>query len=341
MNKIPQKIKDILKAVEEEKEIKMKYDATFDLAKESNNDFISIDLGVDFNTDKPIRLLDEGAILYGDSTGDDPDWDIRLFLMKETIKNWYNGLSDDYVGMIKLSHMDYISMPLSIGSWTKKDLKLIDNKDGRYGLDIMMKLDNLEENPLAKYVKNMKIPFGVSVEMDASIDEKLSEEKGFPIVKWIDIKDFAIVGQGANTASNGIKLKKGEEDMNFEELMNNFKKKKENLNTDVQTEKSDEEVSKKEGNAEKVEETTVEEPSNNDTTDEAISAEELSQIIELSSEYIEALEAKNIELKQALADRKKVEESLSKLASIAGKNAQEKLGKTNKEAKKSFDPING
>lgn len=328
---MPQKIKDIQKSIEDEKEIKRKYDATFDLsnAKNGGKNRIVFNLDAQFTADKTIRLLDEGAILWGNADGSDPENDIRLFLMKDTILNWYKGLSGDYVGMIKFSHMDFESFPVKLGSWQKKDLSLVVNEDGRNGLDIRMTLDSEKRNPFVQYLKNLDIPFGVSVEMENIIDWEQTEEKGFPVIKWLNITDFAIVGAGANTASNGITLSnsKGGKKMTLEEIKNIFLNKKEKLENQEEVEEKNE-----------VEE-EIEEVETTDTV-EAVSTEEFSEILEVASEYIQTLETKNVELEKALSDRKIIEDKLSKLSALAGKNVKDKLGK--KETPKApVDPING
>lgn len=91
----------------------------------------------------------------------------------------------------------------------KEDLSLVDNGDGRKGLDVVLHLD--EDSVFVKELKRMPYTLAVSAEFYYHINDKASEELGILTIDEIFVKDFAIVGDGGNVGSNDIELNtKGE-----------------------------------------------------------------------------------------------------------------------------------
>lgn len=174
-----------------------------------------------------VRLLDEGSIVTADGTLD-------LYIKKGVIKKFVNGknkkltprylygdiaedyfkdpdepmnLTDDYVGSINIGHKDFATNPDGIvGEWTKEDLSVVKNDNGRMGLNVNVRLNPL--HPRVQALEVQGIPVGVSVEMWLHLDEKATEEvteerkEYSPIVDEIFISDFAIVGECGNVGSS-------------------------------------------------------------------------------------------------------------------------------------------
>lgn len=140
-----------------------------------------------------VRLLDEGMVVDGNGA----PW---FYIMKGTIKAFYDSLPSDYEGSINIGHTDLASFPERlVGRWTKDDLTLVDTGDGRMGLDVDLHLQ--EEHPLVIALRMAPYDLAVSVEMKVEINEDISKEYGFEFVDGIFIHDFAIVGEPANVNS--------------------------------------------------------------------------------------------------------------------------------------------
>ena len=175
-----------------------------------------------------VRLLDEGAIVTAEG-------DLQLYIKKGVIKKYVSGkntkltprslygdLADDYFvspdmpmnldekyeGTINIGHHNFAEFPCGIvGTWTQNDLSVVSNEDGRKGLDVDLKLN--EMHPLVQALRVQGIPVGVSVEMYLHFDDKATEEETerrneyTPVVDEIFIADFAIVGECGNVGSSG------------------------------------------------------------------------------------------------------------------------------------------
>lgn len=153
-----------------------------------------------------VRLLDEGMVVRSDGS----PW---FYIMKGTLQKYYDALPDDYEGSINMGHMSLATFPILLGSWTKKDLTLVDIGSGRMGLDVNLHLD--EENMLVKELRRTKYELAVSAEFTSVCDEKATEKYGVPMIQELFIWDFAIVGEPGNINS-WVHLKG--ENMKFEEI---------------------------------------------------------------------------------------------------------------------------
>lgn len=143
------------------------------------------------------RLLDEGMVVdaYGYPL---------FYIMKGALEKYMDALTDDYVGSINLGHMEFANFPFILGTWMKKDLRLVDIGDGRKGLDVDIHLD--QDSFIVKELKRANYDLGISAEFSFTRNEELSREYGLDIIEELFIKDFAIVGEAGNVNSSNIEL---------------------------------------------------------------------------------------------------------------------------------------
>lgn len=156
-----------------------------------------------------VRLLDEGMVV---DAGGRP----LFYLMKGTLRKYYESLADDYVGSINLGHMDFASFPVLLGQWAKKDLRLVDIGDGREALDVHLRLN--EELSIVKDLHRVDYTLGVSAEFGYHVNEEFTRKYQLEILDGIFIHNFAIVGDAGNVNSSGIRLK-GDHSMDVRELV--------------------------------------------------------------------------------------------------------------------------
>ncbi|GCF92497.1 hypothetical protein NRIC_03880 [Enterococcus florum] len=210
------------------KKAKKAFDSVLNLSAEDDKGlFVGVAMKAEESNGRyTYRLLDEGMVVYSDGSP-------RSYLMKGTIQAFYDSLSDDYVGYINLGHVDFAIDPIILGSWTKKDLTVVDIGEGRKGLDVSFQLDDRLSK--VKDLKLMNFTMAVSAEFYASINWNAVDllEAEYPIFDQIDILGFAIVGDPGNINSAGLKLKE-ESNMTkqkksfsetFEEMMSKITKK--------------------------------------------------------------------------------------------------------------------
>lgn len=193
----PDLIKDRDKRTAKRKLKKEKFDSMFSLAADT-----------DANS---IRLLDEGMVTYGDGSP-------YFYIKKGTLANLVENMRDDYVGSINLGHMDFARFPFILGTWKKKDIKLVDIGNGRKGLDVTPHFDN--DSMFIKEMKRLPYDLAVSAQFSAHMDLAATEEYGVEIIDEIYPKDFnfAIVGEPGNVNSAGLRLAVKGETMTLEEL---------------------------------------------------------------------------------------------------------------------------
>lgn len=153
-----------------------------------------------------VRLLDEGAVMGYDSP--------IFYIKKGTLAKYLRKLPADYEGTINLGHMDFATFPFILGTWSKKDMRLVDIGDGRHALDIDLRLD--EGSVFVQELRRAPYTLGVSAEFCVHDDEENSKKYNLEIVDEVFITDFAIVGECGNVNSSGIRLSGG--DMTAKEL---------------------------------------------------------------------------------------------------------------------------
>lgn len=150
-----------------------------------------------------VRLLDEGTVLYGDGS-------IRSYIKRGALQAYYDSLEDDYIGYINIGHIDFSTLPIFVGQWSKKDLRLVDLGEGRKALEVNMKVD--ESLSVIQDLQKMPYTIGISAEFLANCDEELSYEYEFPVIEELFIVGFGIVGDVGNVNSSGINLSAEEVD---------------------------------------------------------------------------------------------------------------------------------
>lgn len=281
---------------------KLDKDITLALAPEVNNRICTLALN---QSEGKVRLLDEGAIVYADG-------DLDLYIEKGTIKKYVQGknkkltprylfgdyaekyyknvdepmnLDEKYEGSINVGHHNFATFPFIVGSWKQSDLSLVDNGDGRKGLDVELKLN--EAHPFVQAFRVQGIPLGVSVEMWLHLDDKATEEESnrrnefTPVVDEIFIADFAIVGECGNVGSSGsvdlqgVKMKDSVKDTEDME--------------DVTLEDETEETETSESVEDTVEETPTDAPTEEDApTDAPTDAPEEETADEATEEEVES-----------------------------------------------------
>lgn len=142
-----------------------------------------------------VRLLDEGVVV--DACGNP-----LFYIKKGTLKAYYDSVPDDFEGVINLGHMDFAQFPFVLGTWTKKDLYLVDMGDGRMALDVDLHLD--EGSFIVKELRRARYTLGVSSEFTYHVDEEMTEKYELEILDRIFISGFAVVGEAGNVNSSGI-----------------------------------------------------------------------------------------------------------------------------------------
>ena len=262
------------------------------IAKKEWDEMITLSV----NDTQAVRLLDEGAVVMANGN-------IDFYIQKGTLEKFLNDLEEDYVGTINVGHMDFASFPFILGTWTKKDLHLVDIGDGRKGLDVDLHLDY--ENPLVKSLAMMPYSLGVSAEFYVHVNEEASNRIGVEVIDDLFIHDFAIVGEAGNVNSSGIKLKGGTK-VTLKELTEKLGvtesevldavdesiEKEETLEAEPETDEKELEVDKAEELS--VEETVVEdeiEEKELEATEEVVE-DETDKMLAVMSDVIEKLSAK-------------------------------------------------
>lgn len=313
--KKPQILKEIDDNIAFRKKRKQEIDSVINLSNKSDERKKTM-LSTKMTKGKKVRLLDEGAILYGDG-------DVRLFIKKGALKAYMNTLPEDYVGSINIGHMNFAGFPFLVGEWNKSDLSIVDIGDGRHALEVEMKL--YEDSIFVQELVRRDYSVAVSVEIDYTIDWTNTDLLGYTVVEDLFMTDFAIVGDPANVSSADIKLSKGENEMGlFEKLFSKYGIKK----TEELENETTEEVEEVE---ETEEEETVEEV---ETEEEEIETEEEAEETEEDEEEeVEEDEEETDDVAETLANIIVEKTNLEQLA--VKMNADlEKVNKENAELKK-------
>lgn len=269
-----------------------------------------ITLNADEKKSQKVRLLDEGMVVYA---GGEPDF----YIAKGTLKKYMNTLPDDFIGTINLGHMDFATFPIVLGTWTKKDLFIVQNEDGRDSLWVDMALDY--GNPLVQALMRQSYDVGVSAEFtfvenkdltlkaNTGFSENADEDTFFPVFDEIFITAFAIVGECGNVNSDGVKLggKMKFEEMN--EILNSIQDEASDneideivkvLNPDEKPEeeqKLETEVEAEEEAEDEVEDEAEDEPKD-DLADVIAEVEEMKKKLDEMQAEIDTLKAENGEL---------------------------------------------
>ena len=148
--------------------------------------------------DNYVRLLDEGVVVDGDGFA-------YAVIKKGTLKAWYDNLKLGFKGTINKDHEPAIDL----GVFSKGDLRLVELENGRYGLDVNVKLD--DELYAVKDLKRMMNRKAISSEFYYNADEYITAEAAtgdekqgkwlIPIINEISLTGYAVVDNPKNANS--------------------------------------------------------------------------------------------------------------------------------------------
>lgn len=304
--------------------------------------------------DNYVRLLDEGVVV-------DSDDYVYAVIKKGTVKRWFDSLPDSFVGRIDKDHCTSIEL----GSFTKKDLRLVECENGRYAVDVNVSLD--KELYATKDLLRANNRFAISAEFYSKVDEyitytkatgeKLSDgERDYlvPVIEDIKIEGYAVVASPKNansynedllvnaSAEEGNPMSKKEiealeaaEEQKVEEVEETQEEtQEENLEAeqpaqaDNSTEETEDEA--KDGESEEETEGDGEQPESSDDEEQFDAADEVAKAIESLKAEIAAKDAKIAELEQKFAAQTQKEanlnEKLAKLLNFSTENPTEAEG---------------
>lgn len=310
------------------------------------------------------RLIDEGVVVdNGFFTGEPMAYAV---IRKGVLKKWYESLTDDFVGTIDKDH----NRSIDLGLFTKKDLRLVELEDGRYAIDVNVKLD--QELYAVKDLLKMNNRTALSVEMFVNADEYATAEKVtgdesqgkylVPLIDDLKIEGYAVclAPKSANSYKDGLLENAGSTDINLIKEKEFSMKKNEELKAPAleQVDASagpDVEVATEVAETEAVETPAVEatevepaepaEEAEQEVKEEAVSEEE-DKLSAIEAE-IKNLKAENASLKEENADLKAqltlkaekafaTEERLTSILAMAASDAPtaDEGGKTTPEEEK-------
>ena len=304
--------------------------------------------------DNYVRLLDEGVIV-------DSDDYVYAVIKKGTVKKWFDNLSDNFVGRIDKDHCTSIEL----GSFTKKDLRLVECENGRYAVDVNVSLD--KELYATKDLLRANNRFAISAELRSKVNEyvtytkatgeKLSDgEQDYlvPVIEDIEIEGYAVVASPKNansydedllvnaSAEEGNPMSKKEiealeaaeeqkveaQEETQEETQEENLEAEQPVQADNSTEETEDEA--KDGESEEETEGEGEQPESSDDEEQFDAADEVAKAIESLKAEIAAKDAKIAELEQKFAAQTQKEanlnEKLAKLLNFSTENPTEAEG---------------
>lgn len=330
--------------VKQRQELKRKWDRRCKYESEIPNGMIEFEgLAVAHDlSDKTegnfVRLLDEGVVVEGDGS-------VYAVIKKGVVKKWFDNLPDDFVGNIDKDH----NRSIDLGTFSKKDLRLVNLSDGRYGVDVNVKLD--DELYAVRDLKRMGNRQAISSEFWSEQNEYVKQsmitgkEEEFdylvPLIDEIQITGYAVVDspKNANSYDEGLLNEASTEEgleMDPEELKK--QQEAEAAAAEAETEQAEESAAEaadfeaegaevSEGADNDVEATEeTEEPADEEDKEEATeeeASEESEEVSEDEKEALEKFEAAINELRAQIAEKdEKIAELEAKLsAKTSQKNA--------------------
>ena len=294
------------------KQVKRKMDSIIGLSyHDKDKHVLSLTAEAIKMSDSKARLIDEGYIDNG------------FVIKKGTLEKYLNGqnqyvrgwefdgehykqtevlnLNSDFEGSVNLGHIDFATLPIELGHWTKDDLTLVEIENDRHALDVQLHLD--EESVFIKELKRQKHDIGISAEFwvhqNEEDTEKLSETLGYylPVFDEIFIFAYGLVGECGNVNSSGLELNSKESDMptNIEEL-------EIGTVTEVDIDALEEPIEAEELDAE----TEVERPPTEKATEEPVEESVETEEVSEASEEVEETEE---EAEEAPSEEAEVEET--------------------------------
>lgn len=167
------------------------------------------------------RLLDEGVVVDNNFFTGEPY--IYACIRKGVIKDWYNSLPADFVGTIDKDH----NRSIDLGTFTKDSLRLVELPNGRYALDVNVKLD--EDLYAVKDLLKMNNRTALSVEMytnaeqfvtASSINKEITKREDYlvPLIDELKIEGYAVcmAPKSANSYKDDL-LENAESNINLNE----------------------------------------------------------------------------------------------------------------------------
>lgn len=109
---------------------RLEYSADEEVEITAGNSYHLSSLARTYDMPNWVRLLDEGVVIECDGS-------IEAVIAKGAIKHWYDTLPEDFEGNIDKDH----NHSIDLGTFTKDQLKLVELGDGRYGVDVDVKLN--------------------------------------------------------------------------------------------------------------------------------------------------------------------------------------------------------
>lgn len=310
------------------------------LSQDTTSDKVSMTVEKVNDNQGYMTLLSEGSILYGDGT-------IRMFIAKGTLTKWYESLSDDFEGYVTTGHCDLSAEPVREGYFTKKDLKLVYDSNGRADLlvkpYINTKLSRIQDlilqgEPFAIssefFAYEMEITDEVIPQLASLINYNVEQGGGveFPVTDKVDIKGFSFVASPGNAKSGGydpnILLRNEEEQLKNKETLDKVLAHLQSKHS-KETETVEQIESLQSENAEEVSE-QVEQATEN--VEDVETNKSIEEALSNATELIESLQAENAKLKQENKELKSLNSSYKQEEqSIAEKLTQlnSLLSKTN------------
>lgn len=357
MNKKYTKIaRDILAEIASYQEEKDKVDGLVSLDKKGNKEQLSIVSDSTVDTEQGYMvLLSEGSLLYNDGT-------IRLYITKGTIEKWYNSIDDSFEGYVTTGHVSTDSNPIREGYFTKENLKIVNNKDGR--VDLLVKpVVNLELSNVKDLIIQNE-PFAISAELlayPASEDVMKSDEyeilslynqaKGgseeVSVTDTIEIQGFSFVGNPGNARSGGYlpQVLVSNEKERIQKLDKNNILDKLLLKLSQEEEKETVEEQVEQPQEEKVEEEAKQEEAQAEQTPEEDVLAKATEKIEQLQKELEVVTAERDELrefkKEALSAQEAQNTKLEKLAVLLDKvnpEVEQPVEKVQSEERKGLFP---
>lgn len=172
------------------------------------------------SNDNWVRLLDEGVVVDGID-------DVYAVIKKGVLKKAYNSMPDDFVGNIDKDH----NRSIELGTFTKKELRLVKLENDRYAIDVNVKLD--DELYAVRDLKRIGRKNAISSEFYSTENEfvkksKITGQKEefdylVPLIDEVQLTGYAVCDspKNANSYDEGLLQKASTEkglEMDPEEL---------------------------------------------------------------------------------------------------------------------------
>lgn len=240
--------------------LKKKWDkrCKYEAVPAESGDYLEFDgslteFSTETSNDNWVRLLDEGVVVDGVD-------DIYAVIKKGVLKKAFNAIPDDFVGNIDKDH----NRSIELGTFTKKELKLVKLEDDRYAIDVNVKLD--DELYAVRDLKRIGRKCAISSEFYSTENEfvkksKITGQKEewdylVPLIDEVQLTGYAVCDapKNANSYDEGL-LKKASTEKGLEMDPEELKKQQ----AEAQEAAAEAEADKAEDMSEEVADTSSEE----------------------------------------------------------------------------------